>query len=300
VAGVDIGGSLREDEGMRQGFVVGALVVTAIACGSFAADVPASPPAGADGGGADAIVDGPVNHDAPALDASCINGGLRFDGDDWLAVPDNDVIEVLNGAFTVEAWVAVDAPVPPAPVQTHVLAHRDPMNFGAYDFVIDEMLHPGLRVFASNGGAALTDSPATVSPTVLTHVAITYDPEGDVSIYVNGMRSPSTAAPYKALGNASGDLLIGGSSREPTEGFRGLIDEVRISRGIVYPANFARPMKQLEVDPATTIALWHFDDGMGLMAADFGPRKLTATMPSTKANQPKWEQIACVSQLPPP
>ena len=57
---------------------------------------------------------------------------------------------------------------------------------------------------------------------------------------------------------------------------------------------------QLEADPATTIALWHFDDGMGLLAADSGPAKLTATMPSTKDNQPKWVQIACVSQLPRP
>jgi len=110
VASVDIGGSLREDEGVRQGFVVGALVVTAIACGSFAADVAPAPPAGADGGGGDAIVDAPANHDAPALDASCINGALRFEGDDWLSVPDSDQI-----------------------VQTHVLAHRDPADVGGYD-----------------------------------------------------------------------------------------------------------------------------------------------------------------------
>lgn len=47
-------------------------------------------------------------------------------------------------------------------------------------------------------------------------------------------------------------------------------------------------------------ALWHFDEGDGLVTADFGPAKLTATMPDTTGNQPKWVQIACVSELPPP
>ena len=58
----------------------------------------------------DPIVDAPANHDAPALDASCINVALRFEGDDWLSVPDSDQI-----------------------VQTHVLAHRDPADVGGYD-----------------------------------------------------------------------------------------------------------------------------------------------------------------------
>ena len=59
-------------------------------------------------------------------------------------------------------------------------------------------------------------------------------------------------------------------------------------------------MKALDADPVATIALWHFDEGDGLVTADFGPAKLTATMPDTTGNQPKWVQIACVSELPPP
>jgi len=139
-----------------------------------------------------------------------------------------------------------------------------------------------------------------VGETALTHVAITYDPQGTVSIFVNGKRTPPTAAPFRTVGNASGDLRIGGSSREAGEGFRGLIDEIRILRGIVYPKDFTRPVKALDADPVATIALWHFDEGDGLVTADFGPAKLTATMPETTGNQPKWVQIACVSDLPPP
>ena len=77
--------------------------------------------------------------------------------------------------------------------------------------------------------------------TALTHVAITYDPQGTVSIFVNGKRTPATAAPFRTVGNASGDLRIGGSSREAGQGLCCLIDEIRISRGIVYPKDSRGP-----------------------------------------------------------
>ncbi len=284
---------------MRQWFVVGALLALAVGCGSSHGDAPS---AAADGGPTDPTGDAEAIVDAgpsrpPALDASCINYALRFNGDQWLSVPDSPVLDDL-GSFTLEAWIGVDAPVAPAPAQTHVLAHRDPADQGGYDFVVNDSLQPGLHVFGSSGAMAAVGggAPSALRATELTHVAITYDPAGKAAVFVDGTRTAETAAPISVVGNANGELRIGGSTREASEGFHGLIDEIRISKGIRYTADFVRPSNALEAD-GTTVALWPFDEGEDVTAADSSKNKLTATMPMTPANQPLWLQVACVSQL---
>jgi hypothetical protein len=102
------------------------------------------------------------------------------------------------------------------------------------------------------------------------HVAVTWNTADSMRIFVDGVQKSSieSAVPLLggtmplAIGNGAADLW-----NERFEGFRGMIDEVRISVVERYTENFDLPTAPY-VSDALTLALWHFDEGSGETAAD--------------------------------
>lgn len=81
-------------------------------------------------------------------------------------------------------------------------------------------------------------SPVTLETGAWHHLALTYDGAGTVRFFVDGQPAGKAAYPGRgAISPGPYDLFIGGRVGSTYEGFPGLIDEVRISKGV--PAEFA-------------------------------------------------------------
>lgn len=110
------------------------------------------------------------------------------------------------------------------------------------------------------GGGATYAFP--VADGTLRHVAATFE-MGEARIWLDGEQV--------AFGDAVASTEAGDSVRvgcDPDgDGFEGLLDEVRISGGARYTADFDRPTRPFEVD-ADTIVLLHFDEGSGTTTKD--------------------------------
>jgi Concanavalin A-like lectin/glucanases superfamily len=117
------------------------------------------------------------------------------------------------------------------------------------------------------------------------HLATSYG-GGSLRLYVDGTRAGS-ADSTERIANAQASLYIGATSRsertfDTTRGsywwapIDGYITEVRISSTNRYAADFV-PERRLASD-ASTIALWHLDDGKGDIAQDSGPNHLNGAI----------------------
>src|SRR5690606_27647769 len=85
-------------------------------------------------------------------------------------------------------------------------------------------------------------------------------------LFVNG-RKKSGALPTSLDESKYPKFVLGASSlRQLSNGFHGLIDEVRISKSARYTTDF-EPKNRLELD-GDTLALYHFDEGSGDILRD--------------------------------
>ncbi len=98
------------------------------------------------------------------------------------------------------------------------------------------------------------------------HLAATHD-GSTLKNYMNGILQASTSwAGYlvdggNSLGNGS-VIQLGSTPRDGNEALTGVIDEFRISLGVIYTQNFAPPA-HLTATPETRV-LFRFDQGTGL------------------------------------
>ena len=109
------------------------------------------------------------------------------------------------------------------------------------------------------------------------HMAVTWDINDSMRIWIDGVqmadRTPSGVGNYPPLDVESGNMpiVIGNQTTEQMsttwDGFRGVIDEFRISNVVRYTEDFEIPTEPFIAD-ANTMALWHFDEGEGLIAHD--------------------------------
>jgi hypothetical protein len=117
------------------------------------------------------------------------------------------------------------------------------------------------------------------------HLAVAYG-SGSYRLYLDGALQGS-APSLEAIPNADSTLYIGATARNE-RGYRGeqgdlwwppidgFIAEVRLSSVSRYSPDFTPPPR-LSSD-ASTIALWHLDEGEGNRAADSGPSSLDGTI----------------------
>ena len=117
------------------------------------------------------------------------------------------------------------------------------------------------------------------------HIASSYG-GGSFRIYVDGTMVSSMDS-IEPVANPRSTLYLGATARhertfDPTLGsmywppIDGFIAEVRLSSNNRYSADFV-PEARLRVD-ATTLALWHLDEGDGNVVSDSGPAQLSGAI----------------------
>ena len=144
------------------------------------------------------------------------------------------------------------------------------------------------------------------------HIAVTRrSSDGQLSIFVDGVLDGQAPGPVGNISYRDGRaaqwpnepyLVIGAEKhdydRVAYPSFNGWIDEVRISNTLRYTVSFARPTQPFTPD-ALTAALYHFDEGAGLIVNDTsgavdGPANGTLFVdplsggPAWSAETPPW------------
>jgi hypothetical protein len=133
-------------------------------------------------------------------------------------------------------------------------------------------------------GWQLAQHPSLLQAGQWYHVAATYE-NGSVRIFLNGVPSTATNVDTLTQGPA---LTIGGFDYYPF--FDGTIDEVRISNVVRYTSDFVPATEPFSPD-ASTLGLWHFDEGEGQSASDVSPSANHATLgtsDSADGADPAW------------
>lgn len=158
-------------------------------------------------------------------------------------------------------------------ITANIILDRDIYNAGDYgDFGI--AMANGKIVFGvsnANGGTTLCGS-ANVADSVWHHIAVTRNvTSGSLRIYVDGVLDAQATGPTGNLSyrnNRSGypddPYLVIGAEKHDVGGsypsYRGLFDELRLSKVIRYSSTFTRPTTAFATD-GNTVGLYHFDAG---------------------------------------
>ena len=217
---------------------------------------------------------------------------LRFEGPyDRVEVPSSSWLDVPRD-FAVEAWVWIDGYD-----GGHGVFNRwqrtggdIELTFGVPEPVPLDELPSGDPVpshtLAAWGYVASTVTWITAYTSALPppgqwhHLAMSYG-GGNMNLYVDGSRW-ATAPGTDPISNPTARVFIGATERnerfaaDAGEYFwppiPGAIADVRMSSVNRYPADFT-PERHLTSD-ASTLALWHLDEGDGSVARDSGPNHL--------------------------
>ena len=102
------------------------------------------------------------------------------------------------------------------------------------------------------------------------HVAVTWNIEGNMRMFLDGELVAETPSQVSLLGGEMQMALGGGAAdlwNDRFESFRGMMDEVRVSVIERYTESFEKPTEPYEADQFT-LALWHFDEGEGDITED--------------------------------
>ncbi len=190
---------------------------------------------------------------------------LKFDGvDDYVKVADTTNLRLTN-KMALEAWIK--------PEKTTGLRYV----IGKYKYrMYIEPLNAGFKV---NYEANVNESFRKLSSSELpwsqwVHIAGIYDGE-EMRLYVNGLKV-SNLAIVGASDVSSSPIFIGASSDTGYK-FKGLIDEVRISKSSRFAYAYTPPRANYYSD-GYTVGLWHFDENTGTVAADSSSYKHTGTL----------------------
>ena len=155
-----------------------------------------------------------------------VGKGIDFDGfDDGISAPDAASFDV-TGAVTISAWFKFNTFVNYARIaaKPHT-ADESPWNMYAFDF--DEANH--LRGEISSGGEQYSVvGSTTLSASTLYHGAFIFD-GSTLKLYLNGFQESNTTSRNGTINTNSQPFFIGTSGYN-TNFFRGVLDEVRVSR----------------------------------------------------------------------
>ncbi len=179
---------------------------------------------------------------------------LSFDG-----APDCGTVDLTDApptTFTVETWLRGDPD-----------AYDDARPFVVWRGVFElSETDNGQVIFTVGPDGVGASHPFTVMDGVLHHVAGTYDgADGTVRLFVDGAQVGVGGTPA-FVGDSPDDRVQVGCSNEATEGFFGVLDEVRVSSTLRYTDDFAVPTEIFKNDD-DTFMLFHFDEGVGTVAA---------------------------------
>ncbi|MDL1895246.1 LamG domain-containing protein [Anaerolineae bacterium CFX7] len=221
------------------------------------------------------------------------NYSLRFYGN---GVNDIDRVKIrldaparpvdVGGSFTLEFWLKANAGENTAQVSCdvndgwitgNIIFDRDVYGAGDYGDYGIALTEGRIAFGVSRGNEGNTLCGATnVADGAWHHIAVTrHKKSGALKIFVDGALDASGAGAPGNISyrdgratdypNSDPYLVIGAEKHDAGSAYpsySGFIDEVRISRGLRYKTNFARPTQPFVTD-AQTLGLYHFDKGAG-------------------------------------
>ena len=155
--------------------------------------------------------------------------GRSFDGsDDYVDCGNAPSLDITGDEITLEAWVRAAVDAEP---YTSILRKQD---VGApYLLSFDDGMH--FRLYTQTpGGAVPTVSPLTYNDNEWHHLVGTYNGV-EQFLYVDGVEVASSSQSGNLV-SVPGSLKIGAGSEPAQYFFKGIIDEVKIHRGLAINA----------------------------------------------------------------
>ena len=185
------------------------------------------------------------------------NASLALDGKStYVTVPNSPGLNV-TGPLTVDAWIKTTSNTPQGIVSHH-------SRGGGFALQLTPRGKLEFLTISDNQQKAHVTGRSTVSTNEWHHVAGVFD-GSELRVFLDGVLdglNPSGAAPA----TTTADLKIGTSGDSGGRFFSGLIDDVRVTAGIRYAANFT-PEPRLTIgglvlgpDGSGVRGLWSFDD----------------------------------------
>jgi prepilin-type N-terminal cleavage/methylation domain-containing protein len=143
---------------------------------------------------------------------------LSFDGSTaYVGVPDSPIFDITQDGFTYEAWIKPSSfPNPDNMFMGHFLPY--------FEVSSSQRLHMSMN---AAGAQQSVYGNTTLNPNTWYHAIATYDKNGYMKIYLNGVQD-GIAGPYLTPGNYNSNFYIGKYSSGSSFMFTGLIDEVRV------------------------------------------------------------------------
>ncbi|KAK3248533.1 hypothetical protein CYMTET_42004 [Cymbomonas tetramitiformis] len=184
------------------------------------------------------------------------SGALVFDGSNYVAVPDDDQLDIPGFDYTLEAWVW---PIDPFDAGRIISKESPYVGHGYWLAIQDMKVETGLYV----GGDAYREirSEVEVAPNTWSHIAATYD-GNTLILYINGEMVQSKKWDTKMDFKENSQKVIIG------KGFTGAVDEVRITAETKSQVMIAMMMKCPVAN--NTVALYlMLNDGAGEVAYDY-------------------------------
>jgi Ca2+-binding RTX toxin-like protein len=186
--------------------------------------------------------------------AGKIGRAMRFDGGDNVSVTDilNSKLDLTNG-MTLEAWVN---PSTMNGWESVIYKERGGAGTGLLSYALyahdgGTNTPPAGYVRTSVGGPDRGISAASRLPlNQWSHIAVTYNTAvggSTLAIYVNGALVTTVAGPNQNLLAGNQPLRIGNSNAQISEGFNGMIDEVRVYNRALSAAEIQADMTKAVV-----------------------------------------------------
>jgi hypothetical protein len=101
------------------------------------------------------------------------------------------------------------------------------------------------------------------------HVAVVIDPGSGTSMYIDGQKQSETHSNAKATATINEPTTVGAFSTSVIRQFYGQIEDLHFSSSPLYANNFTPPCPNRQIE-ASTLGLWHFNEGSGNKATDAG------------------------------
>ncbi|MCM2373575.1 LamG-like jellyroll fold domain-containing protein [Aporhodopirellula aestuarii] len=214
----------------------------------------------------------PVSLALAALPADYFSGEENHclkvtDGQSTLRIESSE-LALPDGPFTLEAWISADQLAGEQGIVAKM--HNSEFAFFMKEGVPQFNVHLNGRYVTARATDLLTANRWT-------HLAGVYD-GSEVRFYVDGKMVASKAGSGKRTTNRL-PLYIGadpGKGGEATRPFNGKIDEVKISKGELYQADFTPARRSSPTDE--TIMLLHFDRKIGPFVLDHSSSALKGTL----------------------
>jgi len=223
--------------------------------------------------------------------AQASGNALSYDGtDDFLSFP-TGIVSSINADFTIEQYVLWRGGADFQKVfdfgkGTNEFMFLSPKGLTGVRFAI--------TITGEGAGAQIIESATPLPLNVYTHVAVTIDNATNTGkLYINGVLSATntmmTLRPASLL--MTDQNWLGRSQFVTDPYFNGNIEELRISNVVRYTANFTPPPGEFTTD-ANTVALYHFNEGMGQTTNDAtAASSFDGTLGGTlaaEASDPSW------------